>query len=811
MKATLQQLVQVRSQLAESLMEYFRQVMEAPDLPETIPPYLGERTPTALYIAPDVLKWERKPEPTTTRPDADGRGRGAKDRDEQPKTQFAAEARDIGEETIYGEHERETERRVAWANERRQMGLKQNRCAVVLAPPGQGKSLLTQMTASELAKESYIVLDEQREDVQSVSLPVVVTLQSLIITQQKLAAKGKIMGKTPDEAWRLTLTTVLIEMGYPKLAVEYLVSHVHQQRCWLFLDALDEAGDDEVLGNLFKALKDWQCCVLITSRPYGYRMKLPFDLVTEYRLAPLTTAQARQFIDKWFAGNDRQAMMNHLLSRSPSVQQVSQNPFLLTLLCWVAERHELSEDIARTQIYDRVTRDLLGLPLDGTGDVDDQRAIEWLPLMREIAFTYFRETAGRHPVSTERLLRVMENSNKRPLPLRSDGVRLDPEKTANLNPGQQAVLLLDELRKKRLLIPLTSTRSVYVAPHRSFIEYFAACMLADEVVSNDAGKSGTFFNDQSVWEFIDDKASYPHWQEVSLFLAGSLMNPLLLLKLLANPERDDRFRHRLCLAALCLPELSVGYNEELESLIGRNAQEVFTLWWEDKKHGIEFHHLRRTLPAIGQRGGLTVMPELLAGLRDAHWNVRLEAAEALVQLGVTTDEVVAVLLAGLRDAHWKVRFEAAKALVRLGATTDEMVAVLLAGLHDEDSDVRLGAAYVLGQTGARTTEEVVAGLLAALRDEDVYVRLQAAEALVQMGATTDEVVAVLLAALRDAHLYVSELEDEDVYVRLAAAGALGKMMEEGVRIYDKPDDILDVKLYKVEGVQTITMMYKPGQ
>ena len=48
------------------------------------------------------------------------------------------------------------------------------------------------------------------------------------------------------------------------------------------------------------------------------------------------------------------------------------------------------------------------------------------------------------------------------------------------------------------------------------------------------------------------------WREVFLFLAGSLEDPVPLLDLLSDQSRDDMFRHRLALAAECLPEIDMG-------------------------------------------------------------------------------------------------------------------------------------------------------------------------------------------------------------------------------------------------------------
>lgn len=83
--------------------------------------------------------------------------------------------------------------------------------------------------------------------------------------------------------------------------------------------------------------------------------------------------------------------------------------------------------------------------------------------------------------------------------------------------------------------------------HRTFLEYLTACSLARQ--ANSEG-----------WErikaFIDKKTWHPAWQEVIVLLAGQLDDPIPLLEVLADKKKDDLFRHRLTLAALCMPELS---------------------------------------------------------------------------------------------------------------------------------------------------------------------------------------------------------------------------------------------------------------
>ncbi len=40
-----------------------------------------------------------------------------------------------------------------------------------------------------------------------------------------------------------------------------------------------------------------------------------------------------------------------------------------------------------------------------------------------------------------------------------------------------------------------------------------------------------------------------------ILLAGNVDDPVPLLEVLADDAKDDLFRHRLALAALCLPEI----------------------------------------------------------------------------------------------------------------------------------------------------------------------------------------------------------------------------------------------------------------
>jgi HEAT repeat protein len=89
---------------------------------------------------------------------------------------------------------------------------------------------------------------------------------------------------------------------------------------------------------------------------------------------------------------------------------------------------------------------------------------------------------------------------------------------------------------------------------------------------------------------------------------------------------------------------------------------------------------------------------LLAGLDDAHWQVREQAAASIGKVKLT--EAIGPLIATMNDESWQVRAKAANALGRICAVP--AIPVLGEALTHEVSNLRKEAAAALGEIASPT-------------------------------------------------------------------------------------------------------------
>jgi hypothetical protein len=539
MPATLEKLVKVRSQVAEDLKHYYERLIDALD-----------RTPwhrrgnliraSEVAIPARVLKEEtRPPRAPMSRRDSETA------RDKEP-------ARDFVDPEIAALYEEPTlvKRReeVAWKGEQQRV-----KRAIVIGAPGGGKSFLTEITAVEQAQDALDQLREHRASLDGLPFPIHVELSDL--AQPGLSAD-------PADA----LMRLLRQKYDPSPRLEaWMRAKLRSEQCWLILDALDQVDEPNRphLTNRLKAVEtqDWRCRVVLTCRTANYdRARVPWATLTEYELAPFRPSEIRQFIEKWFGpGNGRGQTLRRVLDRNFSLSHACRNPLILTLTCLAHEEGELTEETRRVDLYAFVLRGLARRAWkENPLNPQDPHIDDLLLLLKSVGRTLFERRPASNQFTNSEVIESLTSVPNLPLPL----VLRQQIPEGGLHPSALAyapTLLRDELCDCGILVGAGLARNgetQFSFLHRTFLEYLTACALALEKQAKQKGWS-------AMAEFVDKKAWLPAWQEVVILLAGQLEDPIPLLELLSDPGRDDLFRHRLCLAARCLPELSVGGRDQL--------------------------------------------------------------------------------------------------------------------------------------------------------------------------------------------------------------------------------------------------------
>ncbi|MDS4040181.1 MAG: hypothetical protein RKP20_03310 [Candidatus Competibacter sp.] len=150
----------MRSQRTEAVLAYLDAVRALPD--REAPVYLDKRPQTELYVPVDILV--REPKEAGAGGEAGGRPPGGREG-------WAEDDDGTSGREERGRDQEERWRRVSWAEAWPKL-----RRAVVLGRPGEGKTLLLQTSARELAAGEAEALREFRTSAEAVTLPVYLRL-----------------------------------------------------------------------------------------------------------------------------------------------------------------------------------------------------------------------------------------------------------------------------------------------------------------------------------------------------------------------------------------------------------------------------------------------------------------------------------------------------------------------------------------------------------------------------------------------------------------------------------------------------------
>lgn len=709
---TVDRAMEIASGLASRMLQYFDWVIAWPG--RDLPVYLAGRKRSDLYIWPEIFR----PEPASAAPpDLHAGGEG-------PWTGSIGQSKKI----VAG---KTTEVRLSWRDELE--NLDRSSRVVIVAYPGQGKTMLTRMSARELAIKAQTDLRKQDKGAFAVPLPVVITLGAL--------EKAWIAQKKVDADPRRAICQVLKEDELPVAQKSFLTEmsrHLDEERTWLFLDGLDEWINHAAFFSFLEAIKDWACNVVITSRPYGFdQHRFPFPVV-HYRILPLTIDQGKQFIAFWCG---QQTRLLPFLEKTfdvatASETEVIQNPFLLTLFARNLETaveggrasHQL---LNRTRIYQDVLNDLLGRCPKNPGAVDYTRAEFLRPVLAELAFQVFMKQPGNPQIPAGRVAEhLAENHNR-------------------LYEKPQEVL--EDLIEQGILVPRTPARASYSFPHATFHEFLAANYLADMIMKDDWEEATLKIKGKKqpvlVSTLINAKAWLPEWQEALVFLAGLLTDPRPLLNLLESGP-DDYFYHRSALAARCLPEIPSEKLFALSDTVDSIAVTVLILWYEALQRGVTaaYSHLDGALAALAWVDALVDGKPFLHWLGDLVEANDMRAIDLMRRIGPAAGKSRFLDRLGslLQHPEERVRWLAIRSLRMIGAAAGRKRVVFPLMKHlvtDPEPSVRDEAALALGMLGrnANIPEllDFLSNLLKSSKKESREAALKIVEGLGSKAARND--------------------------------------------------------------------------
>ncbi|MGF1525041.1 MAG: NACHT domain-containing protein [Leptolyngbyaceae cyanobacterium] len=349
--------------------------------------------------------------------------------------------------------------------------------AVILGDPGAGKSTLLQYLALEWVEGK------------TETLPLLIELREYVLAQSANFLEFLHHGRGAD--WQ-----------FDQLLLH---QHLSENPTLVMFDGLDEVFDrptqSAVIDDIIRFAQQYpQARVLVTSRIIGYNPdRFQQAGFRQFTIQPLDETEIHAFIDRWYdlaMGSDPDKVrlkqrLKDAIANSKAIQNLADNPLLLTMMAILNRRQELPRD--RADLYDQASRVLLyhwdvdhkrlNLPLDAIGRREKQE------ILRAIAYEMQAGEEGLkgNLISADRLIRILTDY------LRDQGFS---------EPREKANRLIQQLRERNFILCYRGA-DTYGFMHRTFLEYFCAVEIVHRFE-----KQRTLTFDQ-----LRDEVFGQHWQD----------------------------------------------------------------------------------------------------------------------------------------------------------------------------------------------------------------------------------------------------------------------------------------------------------
>ncbi|MFM6480552.1 MAG: HEAT repeat domain-containing protein [Microcystis panniformis] len=490
----------------------------------------------------------------------------------------------------------------------------------------------------------------------------------------------------------------------------------HNFRPLLLFDGINELPSDTARQKLKNFRQQYaEISMIFTTRDLGSD---DLNIEKKLEMLPLTEPQMQDFV-KAYLPEKGEEMLKQLGNR---LKELGETPLLLWMLCSVFDDNQ-NKIPANLGLVFQIFTGIYDKKLKADVPTYQESRDWWRELLQVLAW---KMTQGESKTEIQVAISRTEAEEELSKFIKNKGF-----------PEYYGKQWLKDLLKYHLIHLEGNDKIAF--RHQLIQEYYTAEELKKKLPN--------LSDEQLQWDYLN----YLKWREPMALLLGLLDNETQAKRVVKLGLEID-----LKLGARFAGEVNFKFQKQTVGLLlGLDVPKGFKV------------------ELLGLTKSNEVVNELNQALKDSDSDVRMNAVEALVEIGSET--AIPGLLKALEDSEGYVRREAAEALGKIGSET--AIAGLLKALEHSNRYVRRKAAEALGEIG---TETAIQGLLKALEHSDEYVRRYAVEALGKIGSET--AIPGLLKAL----------EDSNWEVRWEAAEALGNIgsetaMTELIKCLKNPD------------------------